>query len=198
MVAISVDADLKKAVKGLKRYQRRQIPYAASQALNDTAENVRQALIREWNTSFNVRAKGLARAMWRKKFANKHNLEAAVFDRLKRFFVMLQAQGGTKSPFSSSNLIIPTRAIKRLASGKISKRRQPRAIKNAFIADLRGRGPALWQRQRNGSLKMLYVLEPRVQIKRAFNMEGRSRRTVRDRFYGHMRRRLIRALETAR
>lgn len=136
--------------------------------------------------------------MWRKEFAKKYKLEAAVYDRLNRFFVMLQARGGQKSPYSSSRLLIPTRAIRRTASGKIIKRQQASAIKNSFVADLRGRGPALWQRQRDGSLKLLYVLEPRVRIDKRFHMERRAMNTVRARFYGHFQRRLARALETAR
>lgn len=162
---------IQKAMQGLSK----QLPFALSQTLNGTAHAVRKQIVnRTYPQSFTVRNKRFASAMFRVERASKRKLSAAVFDRLDRDYMAMQAEGGIKLP-RGRNIAIPGRANQRTSTGKIPRARQPRQIINsgkAFKTTLRGGQKAIVQPQGRGKikrLKVMYVLEQTARIPKRFN-----------------------------
>lgn len=175
---------VQKAMQGLSR----QMPFAMSQALNQTAKDVRKQIVeRTYPQSFTVRNKRFAGTMFRIEFASKRKLSAAVFDRLGRDYMAMQAEGGTKLP-RGRNIAIPGRANQRTATGKIPRARQPRQIINsgkAYKTTLRGGQQAIVQPQGRGKvkrLKVMYVLEQTARIPKRFDFYEDANSVGRRRF----------------
>ena len=164
-----VRTDIKKTMRTLNRMQRNQIPFAASKALNDTAFEVRRFVVGPlWNRSFpQSRNKRFPHVAFRVKRASKRNLRSEVFDRLNRFFLPLHITGQDKRARGGRLAIPNTQHVRRTATGRIPKRQQPANLPNSFVADM-GRGDALYQRQRDGSVKLMYVLRDTSRIDARF------------------------------
>src|ERR1019366_6859042 len=87
------------------------------------------------------------------------------FDYLKRLDT-----GGTK--LSRNNRIaVPVAQNVRIGTHGVVKAQRPKNLTDPFVADLHGKGPALWKRTKGKGkhakkLKMMYVLKQSVPIKR--------------------------------
>ena len=184
-------------VRGLAR---RQLPYATANAINSTCFDIRDNTVkRTYPKAFKVRNKNFARASFRVGKASKYRLEGRVYDRLGREWLERQARGGTKRP-TGSNLAIPTRNIKRTASGRIGKAKRPRNLRNAFVADLKGKGKAVYQRygRKGKNIRLAYVLEPRAKVSKRFDFYEDAKRVVDKRFASHFSRAFAHAVRTSK
>ena len=101
--------------------------------------------------------------MFRVGKASKRNLVATVSDVLGRDYMVNQAEGGTKLP-RGRNIAIPSRQIKRTATGKVPKNRQPRNVLDAkgYKTKLSSGQPVIVENVGRGAAKrqrVLYILE---------------------------------------
>lgn len=203
MVAISVRSNVKQMSKRLKGIQRKQIPFATSLAINDTAFAVRKRIVeRTYPRSFQVRNRRFPGQVFRVKKATKRRLIGSVYDRLGRASLALHAKGGTKRPRGGS-LAVPSENIKRTASGKVGKARRPRNViqsGKAFKGKIRKDRPAIFQRtgSKGRKLKLLYTLEPSARLRARFPFYRDAANTARRSFPNNYRRAMRRALKTAR
>jgi hypothetical protein len=78
MIEINVKADIKDAVRYLDNVQRKQIPFATSVALNETAKDVQAATYDQFRKSFD-RPTPIVMKSLRIKYAKKTDLTAMVF-----------------------------------------------------------------------------------------------------------------------
>jgi len=191
---------VQKAMQGFSK----QMPFAMSQALNATAFDVRKEIVdKTYPQSFDVRNKRFAGTMFRVEKATKKKLRASVFDRLKKDYMVDQAEGGIKTPRGNS-VAIPARAIKRTSSGKIGKAKQPRNLLNngkAYRTSLRGGQQAIVQPRGRGKakrLQVMYLLEPRAVIPKRFPFYDDANRVSRQKFDKNFAKAFKRAKATAR
>ncbi|MDH3637376.1 MAG: hypothetical protein OES09_02795 [Gammaproteobacteria bacterium] len=148
--------------------------------------------------AFTVRSRGLPKTMFRVRKASKRRLRASVYDRFKYQWLAVQAEGGRKTPHSSSEFAVPNK-LRRTAGGKIPKRY--RNAPRTFVADLgRGYGRAIWQRpaQRHRRLKLLFMLEQGVDVPKRFRFYQDARRVIATRWPRNIKESWRRALATAR
>lgn len=193
---ISVRTNVKEVRRTLKRIHKRQVPFATSQALNDTAFLIRQDTVTQlWPRSVNVKQRNFARAAFRVQKSHKRKLEAAVFDRLDRAFLPRQITGGIKLPYSGSHIAVPT-ANALTAGGRI-KRNARLNDPALFKATIRGT-LGLWKRDRKTGVMLMYRLITRASVPRAFPFYEFGHRTASIHFSRFMDRRLARAIATAR
>jgi hypothetical protein len=144
-----------------------QVPYALSVALNTAAENTRNLLVQDtWPSHVKQRNTGFMQYALRREFATKNNLRAAIYDRTGKDYIKRLDTGGTKQA-RKANLAIPTSNV-RVGSHGVVQSQRPRNLTNTFVADMKGRGPAVWKRidgkKKGKRLKLMYVLKPSVQI----------------------------------
>jgi hypothetical protein len=198
MITLDVRSNIDAVVRRFDGSVRDQVPFAASVALNDTAFAVRRHIVdRTFPAAFDLRNRRWPGVAMRVERATKQHPTAMVFDRLARASLELHAKGGTKTP-RGRNLAVPA-GVRRGTSGVIRSNRPGalRADPKVFVADLTGRGPAIWKRTARG-LKLLYVLTPRAPIRRAFPFYEDAGRLARELFDRNFRRALARAVATRR
>ena len=200
---INVKSNITTFQKAMNAFGRDQIPFATANALTSTAFDVRKQIVdKTYPDSFTVRNKRFASQMFRVEKANKRNLTAAVFDRLGRDYMTNQAEGGIKRP-RGNHIAIPSRLIKRTASGKVPKGKQPRNVLGGkgyrtklksgqeVIAQQVGRGAARKQ-------QVLYLLEKVARIPKRFPFYEDAATTTRRKFDRNFKKSFVKALQTAR
>lgn len=134
-----------------------QVPFALALAMTEAATITKQALVEEWPKHVHERNRNFIGAALRVKPATKRDLSVEIYDRLGRAHLELHADGGSIE--ARGNFAIPVESnVKRGAHG-VPKRKRPRSLSNAFVADLHGKGPALWVRwgAKGRKLRLMYV-----------------------------------------
>ena len=179
---IKLSGNYRELEKRLNSVQRKQLPFAFSKTLNDTAKKVRKQIVeRTYPRSFDVRDKRFANATFSIKFSNKRNLVAVVFDRLDRANLKLHAEGGTKRA-KSGNIAIPSRYVKERRSGRgVRKSLRPRTVVDTpkgFIQ--REPRKAIYQSygRKGANKRLLYSLKSFANIRKTFPFYEDANRTV--------------------
>lgn len=199
---INMTTNYKQINKRLSLIQRKQLPFAFSNALNDVAFAVRKRIVdRTYPRSFSVRDKRFASASFRVAKANKRKLEACVFDKLERANLRLHAKGGIKH--GRGNIAIPSSYVKQRRSGKgVPKRLKPRTVVDTPKGRISKQGGSKLIFQSYGpkgsKQRLLYSLKPSANIKKSFPFYEDAQRTINNSFEKLFNRQLKRALRTAR
>jgi hypothetical protein len=193
---LDIKSNVLEVMERVKRIER-QIPFAQSKALNDTAFQIRRQIVQHtYPDSFTVRNSRFINSVLRVETANKTKLNARVFDKLGRDYLQRQAKGGTKTP-KGNNLAIPgVRNTARTAGGAIRKSDRPRSMlnrKDVFRTDT-----AILQRQKGQPLKILYILEPSANIPKRFPFYEDANKVANTEFQKNYRTALRNAIRTAR
>lgn len=198
MVTVSVQADVKGATRWLNSVQRRQIPFATSKALNDTAfearKNLQKGIARDLDRPTPFTQKG-----FRVHRAKKSRLEAIVEIEQKRWeYLKFQVEGGTRRP-KSRVIIIGQGRRNQYGNTPGFRRLRSRLLaqKTTFEGTINGTA-GIWRRHRNGRLELLARYVNQASYQRRFRFRERVEKTVRARFPTHFARSLQRALATAR
>ncbi len=128
MSVIKCDAKnfMKVLEKEIKNKQK-QVKFAATVALNNTAFKARENLIKEYKESFVVRNTNLPKAVAVKK-ATKENLQAEVS--FPKDWMYINTKGGKKEPERSKMLMVPLKDLGdyRTSSGKIKQSKKPQNL----------------------------------------------------------------------
>lgn len=196
---IRVNANIRKVTRRLDRVQKRQVPFATSQALNKTAFGVRERIVKDtYPDAFDVRNRRFPAVAFRVDKANKRKLVARVYDRLGRDYLARHAEGGIKRPRDGGSLAVPV-GVKRTSSGAVRRQQRPRRVMQQARAfrDRIGGVLGIWRRTRNG-LELLYRLVERARIRPRFAFEKDAAATARRVFPNHFRQALRKALATAK
>ena len=161
---VKVTSNISTIAKAIDAFGKNQIPFATHRALNDTAFAVRNHIVQDtYPKSFQVKNKSFARAMFRvERSPSKRKLSAAVFDRLKRDYMIDQATGGIKKPRGRS-IAIPGADRPQVRGRGSYDRNKPRTVlgrPKAFRQRVGDQDMILERRtKKRYPLKRLYLLE---------------------------------------
>ncbi len=216
---IQIVADLKPALDLTDR-ARRQVPFAASKALNDTIKQIQAAERAQIEKTFTLRRKQFVLRtvkINRQDFANKRNLRATVRIDPTRDFLAKFERGGVKRPHSGRSIAVPI-DVKRGKTGVGSRRLRPKALalrahhtaggktqyrgeKRTFLVE-RGAFRGIFQRvgrRRRSSIRLLYSLVTSVRIPASLRFERTARRVATpERLQANFHRAFEFAMRTAR
>lgn len=197
--------DDKEARRYLKKMPK-QVPFAVSTALNETAFDIRRHQVRSvWPASVGAKARGFAGRAFRVLKSSKRKLLSAVFADPRRVSpegieaIKRVEEGKTHFPFRGRFLAVPTRNAL-TPTGRVKKVAREALQDNSantFVANRMGRGPAIWQRTPKG-LKMLFVLKPKVPTPKVFPFGREALRIARLVWPGALFRAVRKAERTAR
>ncbi|MEM7617161.1 MAG: hypothetical protein AAF195_02130 [Pseudomonadota bacterium] len=196
MIDIVVKDNIKEFTKKLDFIQKRQIPFATSRALNDTAITVQNAIVNKVIVTFNNRkkwwVKGNRRTGIRVDFSNKKRMPLKSSVYTKAYFAELQEKGGTKSPVNGSKLAVPTnKAPKSLRrSDGVKRALQQKAV----FVDKRG----VMRRMAKGKLKPLFTFTNIAQVKPRFGFTKSAINTTNRWFPRYFNKRLKQAIASAK
>jgi len=189
----NIKGDLKAITKHLNRVQKKQIPFAASVAINNTLKQVVKAeqaqIVKRLDrpTPFTVKA---FKINWSKK-RMLHGEVVIKPDQWK--YLKYQIEGGTRT----NNIIVPTHHSNLNQYGNIKgKRTGPAKDKNKF-ANKAG----VWQKtggKRNPKLKLIAVFVRSATYKKRFPFYKIADGVARSQFQKNFKRSLNQALRTAR
>ena len=117
-----------------------------------------------------------------------------------RASLALHAEGGTKRA-RSGRLAIPSRRIKRTATGKVPVGQKPSAVlakRRGFIGRIERGAEAIWRHSPRGGLVLLYTLAPSARLRKRFRFYEDAHRVAASKFSPLFRQSLARAIRTAR
>ena len=137
-----------------------QIPFAVALAMNRSADVTRNFLIRAtWPQHVEQRNNSFIAASLTTKDAraNKRSLSVEIYDKLDRGNLLLQAEGGTRTPHGGSSIAVPASDVPRTSRG-VPQRLRPRNITNTFK-----KNGVLYQR-RGKRLKLIYTLKAATKL----------------------------------
>ncbi|MCP3916157.1 MAG: hypothetical protein GY711_11425 [bacterium] len=200
---VEVVADLGGFDHFMDGLRRKQVPFATALALTRTAQDAQAAAKRRMQKVFTLRSKW-AEGGVRIRRAEKRDWPntRAVVGHLDAMFV-LHETGGIRRPRSGHRFAIPTRAVRRTKTGKISKARRPSHViaSGAFVEGRRIRRKT--RRSTKAStqanrLTTLYFLRRQVRIRARLRfrvmVEHEANRVLGTHFESELRK----AIKTAR
>ena len=188
-----------------------QVRFATALGLTKTAFDVRKHIVESvWRHDINVRARAFAGRAFRVDKADKRLLTAWVFvDRRRVSPAGVEAinrliEGLPHFPFSGTHLAIPVAKNTITKTGKLTKFGRAalqRSNPTTFVADLAGRGPAVWQRtgrtRKSAGRRLLFVLRPKVKTPKKFSFYESAAKQADRVWPRHARAAVDRAIRTA-
>jgi hypothetical protein len=192
MLSVDITENVQEALRGVGDFFRDQVPFITSQALTDTAFDVRRRIVGStWPKAVTMRNKVFPGRVFKvSQKATKAQLEAIIagddsFDYLGRL-----SDGGTKVP-RGNWLAIPMDGVKRTSGGAVAKSYKPRMLKNSFVRNVKGRSDQKVILQRKGKENVVrYLLVKRAQIPATFRFYEDAEATTMRVFSGHWSTRL--------
>ncbi len=191
---IRLDSNIREFTKWLTEVQKEQVPYATSRALNDTAVDAQNSLVKAVTGIFKNRKR-----WWLKqqptgikvKFSNKRDLAARVHT--SAYFAQIQQDGGVKKPKTAKNLAIPTAAVPKKYRTSHGARDMMADKKNVFSTP-----KGVFRRTGKKKLTLMWSLSPTATIKGVFKFGDIVTKVVNRRFEVHFKKRLDQALNSAK
>jgi hypothetical protein len=170
----------------------KQLPFAASRALNDTAFDVRKRIVGStWPKAFKVKNTRFAGRTFKVLVrADKYNLTSVVGGEFTypwvEAWVSRQIAGGDKRSVKGGLVAIPVNP-ERNAGGSIPKSQKPLNLKGSFIRNTKGGNKVIVKRDRiTKETTVKYVLVPKAHIAPAFRFYQDAEDTVLRTFIGHL------------
>lgn len=186
--------NIKQFTRWLDDVQKKQVPFATSRALNDTAVDGQNSVVAAIPHVFNNRKK-----WWLKqqptgikvRFSKKDNLHAAVHT--SAYFADIQEKGGTKSPRSSKNLAIPTNFVPKKYRTSHGAKEMLDERSNVF------RTPkGIFRRDRKGATTLLWSFATSAKVPKRFGFFDILEKAVKRRFADNFKKRIDQALASAK
>lgn len=201
---IDVRSNIGAVTKAIDAFGKNQIPFATHRALNDTAFSVRNHIVEKtYPRSFDVKNKRFASQMFRvERSKSKRDLSAAVFDRFRKDYMAMQAEGGMKKA-NGRSIAIPGQDRPAVRGRASYNRNAPRTVLNkpkAFRQRVGDQDMILERRtKKRYPLKRLYLLEQQaVRIPKRFPFYEEGTKKARQDFDKFFRKRFAEAKRTAR
>ena len=195
---ISIKSSVDDVVRSMNDLARKQIPFAASQAINDTALDAQKAVKVQAVKKLDRPTRSTVNS-FRVKRSTKRNLAGEVFVLPWAWaYLRYQIDGGTRRA-SGAGTGVPVNArlnkfgnIPGRKKGLIKKKKQ-------YIATIRGIS-GVWERTGRGgkTIKLITVFKKTVNYSKRFAFRKVVVGVVKNKFNKHMSRRLQFALSTAR
>ena len=172
---IKLSGNYRDLERRLNSVQRKQLPFAFANTLNDTAFQVLETVTGPtYNRAFDVKNRKFAGQSFRVFKAKKRKLEASVTQlkvrQLYRGNLRMHAEGGIKRP-RAGNIAVPSDKMKakRTRTGRIGEANRPRQLlekPRTFIAAMPSGKRGIWQRRGKKRLPidLLYSFEKSVRI----------------------------------
>ena len=187
---IKLSGNYRDLERRLNSVQRKQLPFAFANTLNDTAFQVLETVTGPtYNRAFDVKNRKFAGQSFRVFKAKKRKLEASVTQvkvrQLYRGNLRMHAEGGIKRP-RAGNIAVPSDKMKakRTRTGRIGEANRPRQLlekPRTFIAAMPSGKRGIWQRRGKKRLPidLLYTLDKSVRITKEYMFFEDGRKVVR-------------------
>lgn len=178
----------------------KQIPFAVSKGINNTAEKMRQSTLQGAKDTLTLRGSWFnprTKYGFNVKPSTKNNLQADIYTNAD--WMKIQEDGGIKT--AKGLIAIPTTDVKRNKKDIITKGNRPRNAKGAFKITLKNGQQAIAKevgKGKNKRLVILYWLEKQAKIKGVYKFHDIATNTFKANIENDMKEAVNYALSTAR
>lgn len=191
----------------LSDIEQRQLPFAVSNAINDTALDFQEAERRHFADVFTIRRQDFIFKQGVKmlEFSTKSTLRATIGTDPKADFLAKFETGGEKTPIGGHSLAVPV-DIRQDVTEVIPTSDRPRQLlsnpsSNVFIVEIgderSGLPPGIYRRV-DKRVELLYALTPKAEIEAVLEYGEIAEHTVAENFPEHFQVEFARAMATAR
>lgn len=206
MVEIQINTN--EIAKQLRWYQREQLPFATSLALNNVANDVAADITASMDTEldnptpFTKMAFMTKAGKFKGKRSTKRDLMVSIIaDSVQAEYLMFQVHGGIRKPKKQA-ILVPTLKAPKDKYGNITRatrRRYAQPTGKLFHAGEREhKQPGVYKRTSRSAAEMLASYEVQTQYKPRFNIYATAAKSVDKNFTPRMIEALTKALNTAR
>lgn len=204
---ISVQHNIKQISRGLTNFQRKQVPFATSQALNDVAFSLsRKHMPGELNSAFEGGATPYTKRAFKFKKSTKQKLISSVYtDERTHPYMNLMVHGGQRLPKRKA-ILVPTKHLRKNRYGNVTRGKMQTLIndKAKYFSGkpkgFPGAGEGIWERYARGNrIRMVAQYEDSANYSKRFPLQDIGTRYVLSAGVGfapRFRERLARALAT--
>lgn len=197
----SLDVEIPEATRFLDDFRFKQVPFATSLALNRTGELAKGEQTQGIFDRFEIRNGAFVRKSVVQRRSTKRRLVTTLT--VRDAFLTDHEEGGIRRPGDVTSGIIQAVDPKRRRVRKIRGRNTPRHVlkqKSFFEGKTRSGKRAVYQRLRGkgAGVKLIFVAEPKVNIKPRLKFGKTVTRVIHARWEAEFGRALERALATAR
>lgn len=182
--------------------EKRQMPFAASRAINDTTGDIRESTERSLPVVLDNPTPFTKKGMFTSP-ATKRKLEGVVgFKPIQSDYLVKQEEGGIRLPKRKALLMPVGMRLNQYGNMTRNAVKTARSKPNTFSGKIRGVG-GIWQRtgknrKKKGYLKLLVAFRSTATYRKRLGFEVRAIAVARLNFAGHMTKRLAQAVRTAK
>ena len=201
---IRIEHNVKEAIKGMTRQQREQVPFAASMAVNMTADDVAKAVTVQMDryldrpTPFTKKAFITNTGKFKGKRATKRRLEAVIIPGAAQArYLSWAIFGGTRNTGKGKNVIPSTTASLNKYGNLPGKRRGLSNKAGHFEAEING-VHGIWTRYKNGTMKLVALVNDKATYRPIFPIFKIANGVVRNKFGKNFDKAMKQAMMTAK
>lgn len=193
----SISSDLRQLEKDLSDIEKKQIPFAASRAINETAEIVKEELIEQLDKDLDRPTPFTKRGFYIRR-SSKRDLTAIVgIKDIQAEYLGLQIEGGREKPKGFA-LITPVNIrlnkYGNLTKGKVKELLEKPGVFSGTVGGVGG----IWQKNKRGQLKLLIKYKKEQQYKKRYQFYETAEATAGKHVLKRLRLSLDYALRTAK
>ena len=197
MIQINITHELDQLKKKLNNIERQQIPFATKNALNDTANELKAAEVKQLDKDIDRPTPFTKRAFFIKGATKKRLVAVLGIKDIQAKYLGIQIKGGTQTP--ANKAILTPANIKLNKYGNLTKGRIKKLLDkpNTFSGKVGGVA-GIWERNKKGGLKLLVRYKDKQDHKPRFKFYDTAEEEVKSIFPVHLKRNIALALKTAR
>ena len=205
---IKIKDNIKEFTRGLNKFQKKQIPFATSMAINSTLFDMKKSNERKIDMIFDGGATRFTKQQFLFKKSTKQNLVGFFYITKKgEEYLKYQIQGGIRTPNRRAMAVPYTKNIRLNKFGNLSRAKKPRTLldkPNVFSANIKGVA-GIYQRGKyvksikNSRIKLLLAYEDQVNYKNPKYPFYETNSKIANKVFGrNFKRALKRAIATAK
>ena len=189
--------DLDKVIGNLNRFERKQLPFATSLALNTVAADAQKRSQRRMRIDLDKPTRFTLQGVAVKR-STKRKLESAVYIKeIQAEYLKYQVEGGTRRPKNRA-IVVPVK-VRLNKFGNIPRRKIKALLTRDDVFVVReSKAAGIYQRMKSGKLKMLVAFEPKADYEKRFPFGDIVIKEAQTRMAPALRQSLRRALSTAK
>lgn len=195
MLTIDISHNIEQERRWLRKAQRKQVPFAASNTINALAFRCMRAAREETKTTFKLTKQFVPRGI-RVNKSNKKTLSAWIgfinkdgSPDERYWFMSDQTFGGTRTPKKATHLAVP--------NFRVVKRKQTSGYKNLKAIEVGG-SLGLYRTYKRKAPKRFFSLRKRQNVKKIYPFFAVTHQIINDNFKKEWNKAISKALRTAR
>jgi hypothetical protein len=194
---ISLTSNIAQLRRIMQREQRSQLPFATARALTMTGQDARADLEPHIDRAFDRPTRFTRNSVATQPATRTRLYSRVLIKDAQAAYLGLQEEGGTRTPARTA-LVVPVEArLNQYGNMPRGYLRRLLSRSDTFSGNVKGIG-GIWQRTRDGGVKLIVAYAQRAQYQPRFGMKDRVERTARERFPPNFERAFREAMETAR